>query len=307
MSKIPVLVVAFKRPENVRKAIIALREYKPDKLYLECDGPRINKEGEQEAVEATRRAMLDAVDWPCELHTLFREENLGCAKAVYDAISWFFEHEEYGVIVEEDMIIGVDYYRLCEDLLPRYAKEDRVMSIQAINWSGRKDIPNTYVYSWRGGCNGWATWKRAWAKMDMSMSSLPGLSYWKIVKKFGLIPGLDLMRNYWTGYKHLDTFSSWAYRWSLSIQVNDGLSIVPGVNLGKDIGCSDGTHYDEYNVDPFKDLTIGRLTWPIVYNDSMIIDKKQKSYDIKTYYHHRLLSIKTKVRKLFGMKSNNKK
>lgn len=302
MNKVPVLVVAFKRPKNVSRALAAIREYKPEKLYLECDGPRANKEGEREAVDATRKAMLDVVDWPCEVKTLFREENLGCAQAVYGAISWFFKHEEYGVIVEEDMIIGVDFFRLCEILLPRYINQEKIMSIQSINWHNQIKTKYSYVYSWRGGCNGWATWRRAWAKMDMSMSSLPSLSYWKIVRKVGILPGLDLMRNYWAGYKHLDTFSSWAFRWSLSIQANDGLSIVPCVNLGKDIGCNEGTHYGDYDYDPFEHLVIGRISWPLVYNDTFIIDKRQNIQDIFFFYKQKWNSLKKKIRMILDIK-----
>ena len=297
-NKIPILVLAFNRADHVAEAMKTIRDYQPDRLYLECDGPRAHKQGEKEAVEATRKAMLDAVGWPCEVKTLFREENLGCAKAVYSAISWFFDNEEFGVIVEDDMVIGVDYFRLCEELLPRYANEEKIMTIQAMNKSHRSDINNTYVYSWRGGCWGWATWRRAWKKMDMSMSALPTLSRWKILRKFGVLPGLDLMRNYWAGYKHLDTFSSWAYRWSLSIQANNGLSIVPGVNLAKNIGTDGGAHYDEHDEDPYKNLPIGHLKWPLVYNDNFLVDRKQNLFDIKDFYRLKTISLRKKIRKI---------
>lgn len=300
IKKIPILVLAFNRADHVTEAMKAIREYKPERLYLECDGPRAHKQGERKAVEATRKAMLDAVDWPCEVKTLFREENLGCANAVYGAITWFFDQEEYGAIVEDDMVIGKDYFLLCEDLLPRYANEERIMTIQAMNKSHRADINNTYVYSWRGGCWGWASWRRAWAKMDMSMSALPSLSKWKIMKKFGFLPGLDLMRNYWAGYKHLDTFSSWAYRWSLSIQANDGLSIVPGVNLAKNIGTDGGAHYDKNDEDPYKNLPIGHLEWPLIYNDSFLVDRKQNKYDIKEFYRLKTISLRKKLRKMIN-------
>ena len=129
MRKLPILVLAFNRADHVREAMKSIREYKPERLYLECDGARQNKTGEKDAVEETRQAMLDAVDWPCEVKTLFRDENLGCAQAVYGAISWFFKNEKWGVIIEDDVIVGQDFFRLCEDLLPRYENEERIMEI----------------------------------------------------------------------------------------------------------------------------------------------------------------------------------
>ena len=131
--KVPILVLAFNRADHVEQAMLAIKEYKPERLYLECDGPRVHKQGEKEAVEATRKAMLDAIDWPCEVRTLFRQENLGCANAVYGAITWFFEQEEYGVIIEDDVVVGQDFFRLCEILLPRYKNDERVMEISAEN------------------------------------------------------------------------------------------------------------------------------------------------------------------------------
>ena len=50
MTKIPILVTAFNRPDHVTVAMKTIREYKPEKLYLECDGPRSTKVGEYEAV-----------------------------------------------------------------------------------------------------------------------------------------------------------------------------------------------------------------------------------------------------------------
>lgn len=56
--KIPVLVLAFNRADHVERAMGAIREYKPERLYLECDGPRDNKEGEKQKVEETRKMMI---------------------------------------------------------------------------------------------------------------------------------------------------------------------------------------------------------------------------------------------------------
>ena len=43
-KKIPVLVLAFNRADHVQQAMKAIAEYQPDRLYLECDGPRPYKE-----------------------------------------------------------------------------------------------------------------------------------------------------------------------------------------------------------------------------------------------------------------------
>ncbi len=303
MSKIPILVLAFNRADHVAEAMKAIREYQPERLYLECDGPRLHKEGEKEAVKATQKAMLDAVDWPCQVKTLFREENLGCANAVNDAITWFFNNEEYGIICEDDIILSQDFFSLCEDLLPRYANEGRIMQISARNTSMRTDMNNTYVYAQCFHCWGWATWRRAWLKMDMSMSAVDRLSATYLIKRLGVFRGLKMRKLFHNGRKHLSTFSSWATRWFLSILDNDALVICPGVNLAVNIGLDEGTHFDAYDAKrPSSKIKLGKMEWPLVYNDSMKVDVKQKKYDSKFFFSNRMFGMKKKFRAILRLK-----
>lgn len=297
-NKVPVLVLAFNRPNHVKKVMEAIAVYQPDKLYLACDGPREKKEGERELVGETQRVMKEAVTWPCEVKSLFREKNLGCAYAVYGAITWFFDHEEYGVIIEDDVIVGKDFFRLCEDLLPRYTKEEKIMEIAAQNHSFRKDIPNTYVYTETAHCWGWATWRRAWDRMDMSMSAAKSLSKWYLMSHLGLFRGFMMSYYFKTGFQQIQTLSSWATRWYLSILANHGLIVCPGVNLAINIGMDGGAHYDESDKDPYEDLEIESIVWPLVYNDSQKMDKKQLWYDKKDFRKVRVIGIKKKLRRL---------
>jgi hypothetical protein len=299
--KIPVLVLAFNRADHVSEAMKAIREYQPERLYLECDGARLHKKGEKDAVEAARKAMLDAVDWPCEVKTLFREENLGCANAVNDAITWFFNQEEYGIICEDDIILSQDFFKLCEELLPRYAREEKVMQIVAMNHSRRTDINNSYVYSWREDCWGWASWARAWKKMDMTMSAAPKLTYRFLIKKLGWFEGIMMKYYFTSGYRLIQEkrFNSWATRWMLSILVNDGLVIKPGVNLAINIGMDGGAHYEKSDKDPYADLKITNIDWPLVINDSFTIDRHQAQYDAKDFQQIRIIGLRKKIRRLF--------
>ena len=298
MNKLPVLLLAFNRADHVARAMEAIRVYKPDRLYLECDGARTDKEGECEAVELTRQTMLSAVDWPCEVKTLFRDKNLGCAHAVNDAITWFFSNEEYGIICEDDIILSQDFFRFCEELLPRYVNKDRVMEISARNHSHRKDIYNSYVYSQCYHCWGWATWRRAWEKMDMSMSAAGRLSLPYLIRRLGWLRGIMMHRYFKQAHKSLDTFNSWATRWYLSILDNDGLVIIPGENLALNIGMDNGAHYGDDNKDPYADLGMGSIKWPLIYNDSLAIDRKQKHYDNKDFLKIRMIGLGKILRRL---------
>lgn len=297
MGKLPILVLAFNRKDNVVEALKSIKKYKPERLYLSCDGARAHKPGELEMVVETRKAMLNMIDWPCKIMTLFQEKNLGCANAVYDAITWFLKHEEYGIICEDDIVLSQDFFSLCELLLPRYKNEDRVMEISARNTSFRTDISNTYVYSQCYHCWGWATWRRAWLKMDMNMSSAPQLTSLYLIKRLGIFRGLLMKYYFMKAYKSLPNFNSWATRWYLSIMANDGLVICPGVNLALNIGMDNGTHFSKDDINPFPNLKLQSLSWPLLYNDTLLPDLKQWKCDNKGFMKVRIMGIRKLIKR----------
>ena len=77
---------------------------------------------------------MEEVDWDCCVHTLFREQNLGCKLAVSEAINWFFEHVEAGVILEDDCLPHPMFFPFCAELLERYRDDERVMVISGNNF-----------------------------------------------------------------------------------------------------------------------------------------------------------------------------
>src|SRR4051812_20096201 len=99
----PVLLLVFNRPEPTRRVMDAIRAARPTRLYVAADGARAGRAGEAERCDEVR-TIASAVDWPCDVRTLFRESNLGCKRAVSGGISWFFEHEAEGIILEDDVV-----------------------------------------------------------------------------------------------------------------------------------------------------------------------------------------------------------
>src|SRR5690242_15296063 len=93
----PVLFLIFIRLDTTKQVFAAIRQAKPPRLYLASDGPRKNREGEADKVQAVRDYVLSNIDWNCEVKTLFRSSNLGCGRGCSDAVTWFFENEEMGI------------------------------------------------------------------------------------------------------------------------------------------------------------------------------------------------------------------
>lgn len=243
--KTAVLFLVFNRPDTTAKVFEAIRKAKPPRLYVAADGPRLNRQGEAEKVTRVRE-LATAVDWPCEVSTLFREENHGCKYAVSGGISWFFKHEEQGIVLEDDCLPSQSFFWFSEELLNRFRDDERIFMISGFNnytFYGHHE----YFFSSIGGIWGWATWRRAWSKYDVEINQLEakyGSEFYKL--KYYLGDKIYLTRKqHWEALKNgLDT---WDYQWSFVRHFNNGLSVVPSVNLISNIGHGvDATHTVKY-------------------------------------------------------------
>jgi len=167
----PILFLLFNRPYLTQRVFACIREARPARLFVAADGPRPDRVGERQLC-AEARKVVDQVDWPCELLTLFRDENLGCGKAVSSAIDWFFEHVEEGIILEDDCLPHPSFFRFCEKLLEKYRDDERVMQIGGCNFQdGIKRGPASYYFSIYNHIWGWASWSRAWKYYDVGITS----------------------------------------------------------------------------------------------------------------------------------------
>lgn len=211
---------------------------------MAADGPRHDRPAEQMLCQQARQVVMDAIDWPCELHTNFRAQNLGCKRAVSSAITWFFDHVEAGIILEDDTIPNQSFFRYCEEMLEIYKDDERVGVISGNNFQAESYTPNQsyyfslYTYIW-----GWASWRRAWRKYDLEMKDWPQL------RDQGWL--LDLHQNietarYWAVQferMYQGLIDTWDYAWTYSCWRSGMLSALPSRNLVTNIGFrADATH-----------------------------------------------------------------
>jgi hypothetical protein len=180
-----VLVMGFNRPDLLTVLLDRLREIGPERVYLAVDGPRPDRAGEAERVQACRDLAAD-IDWGCSLRTLFQERNLGCGRGVSTAISWFFEHEERGIILEDDIIADPTFFAFCSELLDRYEEDLRVFAVSGCNYvptSAQSHPEEAYRFSQVPHVWGWATWRRSWAQHQLDItgwrSRLPLATLWR--------------------------------------------------------------------------------------------------------------------------------
>jgi hypothetical protein len=262
----PVLLLIFNRPETTRLVFAAIRQARPSRLYVAADGPRFDREGERERCDRVRE-IATAVDWPCELMTLFQETNLGCGVAVSAAIDWFFEHEAEGVILEDDCVPDKSFFRFCGEMLDRYRDNPAVMMISGEYPYEKVDqSPQSYFFSRYIGTWGWATWARAWKCNDRSMRRWPDLRNSDWLMRVG--DGHKDFRDFWTEVFDLvyrGRTDIWDYQWVYSCWLSDGITILPTRNLVKNIGFGTAATHTTGDGGWMKNLPLEALSFPLMH------------------------------------------
>jgi len=272
----PILFLIFNRPKTTQKVFDAILKAKPKKLYVAADGPRKNKIGEKELCEVTR-AIIKQVDWPCKVKTLFRKENLGCGKAVSLGITWFFDNEKMGIILEDDCLPDPSFFPYCKNLLEKYKDNEKVMMISGDNFISEKvKLKESYYFSRYCHIWGWASWRRAWKKYDYNMLKWPEFeSCGKINSYFSSFEERFFWeRTFDLAYRH--KISSWDAQWGFACLSNEGCAINPSVNLVSNIGFGDDSTHTFGSNPIFSALRVK----PILN----IIHPKRISVDEKTDY-----------------------
>ena len=260
----PVLFLVFNRPATTSSVFAAIRAAAPPRLYVAADGPRQDRSEEAACCEKVR-SIATAVDWPCEVQTLFRDTNLGCKNAVSGAISWFFEHEDEGIILEDDCLPSSTFFRYCEELLARFRHDTRIMSIAATNMQGRcPDADPSYFFSRYSLMWGWATWRRAWRHYDLSMRDWPRLRGQGWLRGIG--EGSWLFARVWRRIfdacfaGRIDT---WDYQWIYSCWLQGGASILPCTNLVRNLGIGENATHTIFHHDILSTLQEAQIEFPL--------------------------------------------
>lgn len=289
----PVLFVIFNRPEKTRLVFEEIRKVQPPRLYIAADGPRPHVPTDKKRNEEAKE-VIHSIDWPCEVKTLFREENLGCGKGVSSAITWFFKHEEQGIILEDDCLPSQSFFWYCEELLERYRDDTRVMHIGGNNFQdGWKNEENHSYYFSRGGhIWGWATWRRAWKLYDFDISLYEKVNELGFFDKFFVNRWEKIykLRFFKQAVANRGKVTFWAYQWDFCRYINSGLAIIPVVNLVRNIGFGSESTHTTNNKSLLAELPLDDLVFPLQHPPCVVRDLKSDTRYFSNLIKERLAS-----------------
>lgn len=243
----PVVLIIFNRPALVAKVFSVIAKARPQHLFVIADGPRFPRE-----VEPCRksRAVVDGIDWDCDVKTNYADKNLGCRERIVSGLNWVFSQVDEAIILEDDCLPHFSFFGFCETLLERYRDDNRVMEIGGANYQfGRMTNEHSYYFSKYAHTHGWATWRRAWRRFDES------ISIWPRIKQSGqwdLLCNDRKEREYWTRiYDAIfkgELETSWDYQWQLARWCHEGIAAVPRVNLVSNIGFGRGATHTRWKL-----------------------------------------------------------
>lgn len=270
-----VLFVVFNRPDTTERVFAQIKAARPPRLYIAADGPRMDRPEEAGLCQQARN-VAKQIDWDCEVRTLFREKNLGCKEAVSSAITWFFDNEEEGIILEDDCLPGESFFMFCDTLLEKHRFDTRVRHIAGGNFQyGKKWGDASYYFSNISHIWGWASWRRVWKDYDKELSKY---DVDEVKDKLALVFADPLIVESWYDiFKELKAgkIDTWDYQLGFTNYFNNGLCIIPNSNLVTNIGFgANATHTTDIDSRSanIPIVEIGEITHPLYFLPEKLAD-----------------------------------
>ena len=238
----PIAFCIFNRPELTARVFEAIQRARPKQLLVIADGPREDRPGEPETVAQTR-AILDRVDWDCDVKTNFSPTNLGCRTRMASGLTWAFEQAEELIVLEDDCLPDPTFFDFAQSLLRHYRDDDRVMTISGNNFQPGPSSNNSYYFSRWAHIWGWASWRRAWQHYDLEIKSWPNDKSTNFLSNAVDSP-VELQ--YWSNVYdqiHRGEIDTWDFSWAYALWKHNGLAILPETNLVTNLGFGEtATH-----------------------------------------------------------------
>jgi hypothetical protein len=237
----PVVLLAYRRPEQTRRVFEAIRAAKPRDLFLVMDGPKPSDTDDYERVEQTR-AVVEDVDWECNVRRVYASENLGLKVRVSSGLDAVFSDVESAIILEDDCLPSATFFPYASELLDRFSTNEKIGLISGSQrLRGRKLSDSSYEFSRDVRIWGWATWGRTWRNFRDS-GDLNAQWTAQEARALGeyFAPG-PRRRSMVSMMSKSTTLDSWALPFAVHCAKRGYLNPVPAVNLIDNIGLGEGS------------------------------------------------------------------
>lgn len=244
---VPVVLFVFNRPDYTALALKQIQLVRPTTLIVVADGPRKGHPTDAENCRRVREIVDNTINWPVDFTRQYSEFNLGCKLRVSSGLDYVFQAFEKAIIIEDDCLPDPSFFLFCQQLLERYADDERVGLISGDNFVPKEFLnDDSYYFSRYAHIWGWATWRRTWQMYDVNMRD------WPLLRDTAWLQTLfpDLAEAlYWkkifdqTFEGHINT---WDYQLQFQMFKSKSACVIPSVNLVTNVGVGESaTHTSE--------------------------------------------------------------
>ena len=266
MQNLPALILGYLRFDGVARILNSCSDAGISRVYLAVDGGK-----DPQAIstqDESLQMIYDLADsLSITLNVRRRHSNAGLAVGVIEGITWFFQHEEFGVILEDDLIISPSFFDFIVEARSRFEVHSDVALISGNNYfaleANRAILASHYPLIW-----GWATWKDVWSEFIASLG-VP------LSPKFNHQTSLAVNAFWFTAanQSRFGIVDSWAMSFAQHIKMRSCICISPPQNLVSNQGADSVAHHSNED-DIFVNFPIVNFLQEVVWDFS---SKKEMS------------------------------
>jgi hypothetical protein len=271
----PVVFIIFRRPDTTSRVFEEIRKAKPSKLYVIADGPRLGNK-EEVALSSQTRAVIDGVDWPCDVTKIYAEENLGLRERIMTGLDSVFELEEQAIILEDDCLPSSSFFTFCSELLQKYKNYREINLISGSNFAPQQNMETDYFFSHSMYIWGWATWSDSWREFRKT----PQVERWPPEEKVAIADSFASRVQKSEFFKMMDSaknLNTWDISLAVWMRQFNKLSIIPRLNLIENIGFGeDATHtkFEAFDVQVRRSDFSGQIRHPEALKVSPALERR---------------------------------
>lgn len=238
----PIVLFVYNRPEHTRRTLAALAANPlavASDLIIYADGPK--KQEHSASVREAREVARSASGFR-SVRLIERQRNMGLANSIITGVSDVCAAHGRAIVVEDDLVVSPDFLPFLNAALSRYQNEEHVFQISGYAYPAHDQSTPRSFFLPMASCWGWATWARAWARFDPTMSALTKLDRDPTARRqFNVDDAYDYYGM--ACQQRQDKIDSWGIRWQLSLFVGGGLVLYPRDSLVYNAGVdASGTH-----------------------------------------------------------------
>lgn len=256
----------MRRPGATKRVITVIKKNKFKKIYVVCDGWR--NESEKSKVLKVRK-IIDKSFSNTNVKKIYFNHNVGMRNIAPVALKQIFRTEKKIIVLEDDTLPHPSFFKFIDKLLIKYKSTNNISMITGINFNTKitKNLDEHYFFSKYTFLWGWGTWKNRWKLYD---NTLKEWEKYRDSKRFkSEFPNVG-ERRFWkkelNSLKYNQNKGAWDFPLSFANYYHRRLSIVPKINLIKNIGYSN----DPTGLNPRKTKNLKFFSIP----DKLIHPKK---------------------------------